>query len=107
MITPSAVWTPTSSTVPMAREPGGARIGKHSLVISGHQTSVSLEEAFWRRLQAIAAEQTVSVNALAAYVDSDRGEANLSSALRVFVLETLAASVVGRQKSVGCNPVSQ
>ena len=68
---------------------GRARIVKRSLVIAGHRTSVSLEDAFWRRLQTIAAERGVSVNGLAADIDAARGEANLSSALRVFVLETL------------------
>jgi len=63
------------------------RVVKRSLVIAGHRTSVSLEDAFWRRLRRIAAERGVSVNALAAFVDASRGEANLSSALRVYVLE--------------------
>lgn len=67
-----------------------ARVIKRSLVVAGHRTSVSLEDAFWRRLKAIAAERGLSINALAAAVDSVRGEANLSSALRVFVLEALA-----------------
>jgi len=62
-------------------------VAKRSLSIAGHRTSVSLEEAFWRRLRDIAAARGVSVNALAAAVDAARGDANLSSALRVFVLE--------------------
>ena len=66
---------------------GSTRIVKRSLVVAGHRTSVSLEEAFWRRLKRIAAELGLSVNALAARVDAARGEANLSSALRVFVLD--------------------
>jgi predicted DNA-binding ribbon-helix-helix protein len=64
------------------------RVVKRSLVIAGHRTSVSLEDAFWRRLRRIAAERSLSVNALAAFVDASRGKANLSSALRVYVLET-------------------
>ena len=68
---------------------------KRSLVVAGHRTSVSLEDAFWRRLKAIAAERGVSVSALAAAVDAARGEANLSSALRVFVLEAVAPSTAG------------
>ena len=71
----------------------GAGVVKRSLVIAGHRTSVSLEEAFWRRLRLIAAKRGLSLNALAAIVDASRGEANLSSALRVHVLE---ASSVGR-----------
>jgi predicted DNA-binding ribbon-helix-helix protein len=68
------------------------RVVKRSLVIAGHRTSVSLEDAFWRGLSRIAAERGVSVNALAAIVDASRGEANLSSALRVYVLEASCAA---------------
>ena len=75
----------------MATDIRVAGIVKRSLVIAGHRTSVSLEDAFWRRLQEIAGEKGVSVNALAADVDATRGEANLSSALRVFILETLTS----------------
>jgi predicted DNA-binding ribbon-helix-helix protein len=75
----------------MAAEVGVAGVVKRSLVIAGHRTSVSLEDAFWRRLQEIAGERGVSVNALAADIDARRGEANLSSALRVFILETLTS----------------
>ncbi|MGJ0532290.1 ribbon-helix-helix domain-containing protein [Methylocystis sp.] len=63
------------------------RVVKHSVVIAGHRTSVSLEDAFWRALKDIAAQEGVSLAALIARVDAGRGEANLSSALRVFVLE--------------------
>jgi predicted DNA-binding ribbon-helix-helix protein len=71
----------------MPTERPSARIIKRSLAIAGHRTSVSLEDAFWRRLRRLAAERGLSVNALAAEVDAARGEANLSSAIRVFVLE--------------------
>ncbi len=74
----------------MPTERSRARVVKRSLVVAGHRTSVSLEDAFWRRLQAIATSRRISVNSLAAEVDAARGEANLSSALRVFVLETVA-----------------
>ncbi len=67
---------------------GGDESGvkKRSLVIAGHRTSVSLEEAFWEALKEIAAREGVSLATLAARVDAERGSANLSSALRVFVL---------------------
>ncbi len=68
-----------------------ARVVKRSLVVAGHRTSVSLEDAFWRRLQGIAAGRGLSVNALVAAIDASRGAANLSSALRVYVLETASA----------------
>jgi predicted DNA-binding ribbon-helix-helix protein len=82
----------TGSRGQMTTDGASARIVKRSLVIAGHRTSVSLEDAFWRRLRRIAAERGLSLNRLAAIVDSDRGEANLSSALRVFVLEAESAA---------------
>ena len=70
---------------------------KRSLVIAGHRTSVSLEDAFWRRLRRIAAERGLSLNALAAMVDASRGDSNLSSAIRVFVLEAQSAACLQRE----------
>jgi predicted DNA-binding ribbon-helix-helix protein len=63
---------------------------KRSLTIAGHRTSLSLETAFWRRLETLATRRGVSLSALVAEVDAARGEANLSSALRVFALESEA-----------------
>ena len=64
-----------------------ARVVKRSIVIAGHRTSVSLEDAFWRALKDIAAERGLSLARLVVQIDAARGEANLSSALRVFALE--------------------
>ena len=75
----------------MATDSANARVVKRSLVIAGHRTSISLEDAFWRRLRLIAAERGLSLNGLAAMVDASRGGANLSSAIRVFVLEAEGA----------------
>jgi predicted DNA-binding ribbon-helix-helix protein len=75
----------------MATDSANARVVKRSLVIAGHRTSSSLEDAFWRRLRVIAAERGLSLNGLAAMVDASRGGANLSSAIRVFVLEAEGA----------------
>ena len=62
-------------------------IVKRSVVINGHKTSVSLEDAFWSEVKAIAAERNLSLTELVAVVDHDRGEVgNLSSALRCLVL---------------------
>jgi predicted DNA-binding ribbon-helix-helix protein len=60
-------------------------IAKHSLVIAGHSTSISLEQAFWDGLKALASLRQTTIAALVAEIDSTRGEANLSSAIRVFV----------------------
>ncbi len=67
------------------------RIAKHSLVVAGHRTSISLEDVFWDALKEIAAARGQSVAALVLDIDSARGEANLSSAIRVFVMENSAA----------------
>ena len=66
-------------------------IVKHSLVIAGHRTSVSLEDAFWQALKAEAASCGLSIAGLVAEIDAGRDEANLSSAIRVHLLRTLAA----------------
>ena len=68
------------------------RIVKRSLSIAGHRTSVSLEEIFWSELRAIAGRRGRSVASLVAEIDAARGEANLSSALRVFVLQQAKGS---------------
>jgi len=73
---------------PRAENSGGARMGKHSVVIAGHRTSVSLENAFWEVLSEIAARQGLSRNRLIGMIDSRR-TSNLSSAIRLYVLEEL------------------
>jgi len=62
-----------------------AQTRKHSVVIAGHHTSLSVEEAFWRGLKEIAERQDVSINKLVTKIDETRS-GNLSSAVRVFVL---------------------
>jgi predicted DNA-binding ribbon-helix-helix protein len=70
---------------PAMPEPGAAEMRKRSVTLAGHQTSISLEAAFWDALKAIAAEHGLSVNALVERIDEGRS-GNLSSAIRVFVL---------------------
>ena len=60
---------------------------KRSVRIAGHATSVSLEPAFWQALCEIAARRGIPVNALLTQIDVERG-GNLSSAIRLFVLES-------------------
>jgi predicted DNA-binding ribbon-helix-helix protein len=57
-------------------------------MISGHPTSISLEDALWAALKGAAKRKDLSVPALAAEIDAQRGTANLSSAIRVFLLES-------------------
>ena len=60
---------------------------KRSIVIAGHKTSVSLEDAFWTGLKEIAAQRGMTLSELVASIDSDRRHGNLSSAIRLFVLD--------------------
>ena len=72
-------------------------IRKHSVTIRGHRTSFSLEDEFWNALQALSDSSGKPLAALIAEIDENRSpEDNLSSAIRVHVLEW-TASQTGRQ----------
>ncbi len=60
---------------------------KRSIVIAGHKTSVSLEDAFWQGLKEIATGREMTLSDLVATIDTDRHGGNLSSAIRLFVLD--------------------
>src|SRR5262249_58502094 len=60
---------------------------KRSIMLAGHKTSVSLEDAFWQGLKEIAHGRDMSGSALIAAIDAQRGDGNLSSAIRLFVLD--------------------
>ena len=72
---------------------------KRSITIHGHQTSISLEDEFWQELAAIAQARDLSLNALVTEIDKVRtsprggGGANLSSTLRVYVLNQLKRKI--------------
>lgn len=70
------------------KSPDDHRLHKHSVLIAGHETSVSVENIFWRELKAIANRRGQSLNALIGEIDEER-EGNLSSAIRVFVMREL------------------
>ena len=60
---------------------------KRSIVITGHKTSVSLEDAFWKGLKEIASGRDMTLSDLVAAIDSERQHGNLSSAIRLYVLD--------------------
>jgi predicted DNA-binding ribbon-helix-helix protein len=62
-------------------------VAKRSIVVAGHKTSVSLEDAFWKSLKEIAGRRDLTLSDLVAAIDSQRDHGNLSSAIRLFVLE--------------------
>jgi predicted DNA-binding ribbon-helix-helix protein len=70
-------------------------ITKRSVVIGGHKTSVSLEEPFWSAVREIAGSQQITVSSLLRQIDLERRNANLSSAIRVYVLESVRSQANG------------
>ena len=75
-------------------------VRKRSVSIRGHRTSYSLEQPFFDELVAIAAERQIPLAALIAEIDASRPrDANLSSALRLFVLEEVKRKSVEASKS--------
>jgi predicted DNA-binding ribbon-helix-helix protein len=60
---------------------------KRSIVIAGHKTSVSLEDAFWQGLKEIASDNGQTLSEQVASIDTSRQHGNLSSAIRLFVLD--------------------
>jgi predicted DNA-binding ribbon-helix-helix protein len=69
-------------------------IVKRSIVIGGHKTSVSLEDAFWRGLKDIARTQRMTLSTMVGEIDKARQQSNLSSAIRLFVLDRLCNSAI-------------
>jgi predicted DNA-binding ribbon-helix-helix protein len=78
----------------MVDQSAASAIRKRSVLISGHRTSISLEEAFWIKLKELCDEREKSINQLVTEIDNDRLDTpsgNLSSAIRVYILEQLEA----------------
>ncbi len=73
-------------------------IKKRSVEIAGHRTSLTLEAAFWRALKRLAAQDRISINKLVERIDRNR-QGNLSSAVRVYILERLEAEANSRTAS--------
>jgi predicted DNA-binding ribbon-helix-helix protein len=62
---------------------------KRSVILSGHATSITLEDPFWEALKSLAQKKGVPVTALINQVDRARGQNTLSSAVRLFILGAL------------------
>ena len=84
---------------------------KRSIVIAGHKTSVSLEDAFWTGLKEIAAKRDLTLSDIVAAIDQDRRHGNLSSAIRLFVLDYYRGAQLGThaesKPSAMTSPVSR
>jgi predicted DNA-binding ribbon-helix-helix protein len=70
-------------------------IVKRSIVVAGHKTSVSLEDAYWKSLKEIASGRNMTLSSLVTAVDSERPQSNLSSAIRLFVLDFYRDQLAG------------
>jgi predicted DNA-binding ribbon-helix-helix protein len=68
---------------------------KRSIVIAGHKTSVSLEDAFWKGLKEIASTRNMTLSDMVASIDGGRRQGNLSSAIRLFVLDHYRSQAAG------------
>ena len=71
---------------------------KRSIVVAGHKTSVSLEDAFWKTFKEIADGRHMTLSELAAAIDSARQHGNLSSAIRLFVLDFYRGQISEQEK---------
>ena len=67
---------------------------KRSIVLNGHKTSISLEDAFWRELRDIAWSDDLTIGEVVGDIDTHR-QGNLSSAIRLFVLDNVRTQVPG------------
>jgi len=77
-----------------------ANVKKHSVVSSGRKTSISLEDAFWKSLREIAEKRGEPLSKLIAKIDAERNFANLSSAIRLFVLSYYRDQLHGQELMV-------
>lgn len=70
---------------------------KHSVVLSGHATSLCLEDAFWDTLKEIATQKGVAVRQLMMEIDNTH-TGNLSSAVRLYILQELKRQLADYKK---------
>ena len=78
---------------------------KRSFTIKGHRTSISVEAPFWEALRQAAAAKDVTLAALVAEIDAERGDAGLSSAVRVWILDYFRKQA--DRSSNGARPASR
>jgi predicted DNA-binding ribbon-helix-helix protein len=88
----------------MAKDLMRSAIVKRSIVLKGHKTSVSLEEPFWSGLWEIARNKGYTLSGLVAQIDAERRGSNLSSALRLHVLEHYKGLIETRSAREGARP---
>jgi predicted DNA-binding ribbon-helix-helix protein len=99
-------WGPASLTTETIMK---SPVVKRSVVIDHHKTSVSLEDAFWGGLKDIARSRTATMSGLVAAIDTERQHGNLSSAIRLFVLNHFRAQAIegAQSQATRANPMAQ
>ncbi|HLG81046.1 MAG TPA: ribbon-helix-helix domain-containing protein [Bradyrhizobium sp.] len=81
---------------------------KHSIVIAGHKTSISLEDVFWNALKEIAASRNLTLSSLVASIDEERRLSNLSSAIRTYIFDTYRLQLATTSRPEGsCAPFGE
>jgi predicted DNA-binding ribbon-helix-helix protein len=78
---------------------------KRSVVVAGHKTSVSLEDAFWKVLKDTASERDMTLSDLVGKIDSQRDRGNLSSAIRLFALDFYRDQISELEKRSGARKI--
>jgi len=81
-------------------------ITKRSIIIGGHKTSVSLEDAFWKAMKEIAIARGTTLSNLVSSIDADRERGNLSSSIRLFVLDFYRSRLSRQPAKQTAPPVS-
>ena len=77
----------------------GSPIVKRTVIIGRRKTSVSLEDEFWNAFRALARERNMSLSKMVAGIDGGRQYGNLSSAIRLFVLEQYVSIANANRRS--------
>jgi predicted DNA-binding ribbon-helix-helix protein len=80
---------------PVGGVPMKSPVVKRSIVLGGHKTSVSLEEAFWIGMKEVAGQRSMTLSELVGEIDTNRHQSNLSSAIRLFVLDYFRSRAMG------------
>ena len=84
-----------------------SQIFKRSIVVNGHKTSVSLEDEFWSALKVIAGKRLMNLSDLVTAIDGQRQHGNLSSAIRLFVLDFYRSQVSSAEGFVSHDKIKQ
>jgi predicted DNA-binding ribbon-helix-helix protein len=79
---------------------------KRSIVVAGHKTSVSLEEAFWSGMKEISGLRSMTLSELVGEIDTNRQQGNLSSAIRLFVLDHFKTRTAPAMPALSMSPSS-